>query len=42
VRPHLLRISSARKSVVAVTGSRRVSLNVRYAPIATNFRSAAK
>jgi hypothetical protein len=43
-RPHLLRISGARKSVVAVAvaGGRCVLLNVRYAPVSTKFRSAAK
>jgi hypothetical protein len=53
-RPHLLRISGARKSVVAVTGQatlllrirsrksrlRCVLFDVRYVPVATEFRSA--
>jgi len=38
-RRHLSRIFAARKSVVAVTGGLR---NVRYSPIATKVRSAAK
>jgi hypothetical protein len=37
VRPHLLMISGARKFVVAVAGRRRVTLDVSYAPTATNF-----
>jgi hypothetical protein len=37
--PRILRISGARKFVVAVTGA---LLNVRYAPIATRFSSAGK
>ena len=41
-QPRLSRISGSRKSVVAVTGRRRVLLNVRYAPIATKFGSAPK
>jgi hypothetical protein len=41
-RPHLLRISGASKSGVAVTGERCVLLNVRYAPIATKSSCAAK
>jgi hypothetical protein len=40
--PHFSRISSVRKSVVAVAERRSVLPNVRCAPIATKFRSAAK
>jgi hypothetical protein len=40
-RPHLLRISAARKFVVAVTGEQCVLLNVRYARIATKSCGAA-
>ena len=40
-RPHLLRISGARKSVVAVTGE-LARLIGRFGPTATKVRSAAK
>jgi hypothetical protein len=41
-RPHLLKISGARKSVVAVAGRECVLLNARHAPMAGKFNSAAK
>jgi len=41
-RSHLLRTFAARKFEVAVAGRRCVLLNVRYAPLATDFLIAAK
>ena len=40
-RPHLPRISGARKSLVAVAGERCVLLNVRHAPIAIKLPRGA-
>jgi hypothetical protein len=41
-RPHLSRISVARKSVVAVAGERCVLIDVRYVSIAAKFHRAAE